>query len=248
MKILPANSISIRLFSRARKPWRGRGGRVGAVGEEAVAHGLQGAARREGVLVAAAQRLPHVARVELRGIVGRRGGGQHAAPAGRRRSRGDLVLDPPDHEVRAGLAVLVDRVLVLVEPLVDRPEVEVDLGVVAGQLQRLHEGRLGLLEAVQLEVDEAEIVEEGVGLRALRGELAVDLLRLLQFVLPEVHEAEEVQDALVARPQEIRFLELALGVLESPLVVVGLALVEVREEEPLIERGPGRGLAHARLS
>ena len=134
------------------------------------------------------------------------------------------------------------------EPLVDRAQVEVDLGVVARQLQRLQERQLGFLQAVELEVDEAEVVEERVGLGALGGELAVDLLRLLELVLPEIDEPEEVQDPLVAGPKQVRFLELALRVLETPLVVEGLALVEVREEEPLIERGPGRGLAHARLS
>ena len=93
-------------------------------------------------------------------------------------------------------------------------------------------------------MDEAEVVEERVGLGALRGQLAVDLLRLLVLLLLEVDEPQQVQDLLVARPQEVRLLELALRLLEAPLVVEGLALVEVGEEETLIEGRPRRGITH----
>ncbi len=162
-----------------------------------------------------------------------------------RAAGGELVLDPPHHEVRAGLAVLEDRVLEAAQPLVDRAEVEVDLRVLAVQLERLQERRLRFLEAAELVVDEAEVVEERVGLGALRDELAVDLLRLFVLLLLEVDEPEEVQDLLVARPQEVRLLQLALRVLVAPLVVVPLALVEVGEEQPLVEGGPGRGVTHS---
>src|SRR6202008_8522 len=84
-----------------------------------------------------------------------------------------LVLAAPHHDVGAGLAVLEDRVLEAALPLVDRAEVEVDLRVVLGQLERLQDRQLRVLEPVQLQVDEAEVVEERVGLGALRGQLAV---------------------------------------------------------------------------
>jgi len=103
-------------------------------------------------------------------------------------------LQALDHEVRPGVPVLVDGVLVAVQLLVDRAEVEVDLGVALGQLQRLPEGRLRLLQPSLLEAHEAQVVVEGVGLRALGDQLAVDLLRLGQLLAPEVDEAEEVQD------------------------------------------------------
>ena len=172
-----------------------------------------------------------------------------ARPGGRLRGRPgpagrDLVLDATHHEVRAGLTVLVDRVLKPVQPLVDGPEVEVDLGVVPIELQGLQEGRLRLLETPELEADETEVVEEGVGVGALRGQLAVDLLGLLVLVLLEVDEAQEVQHLLVARAQQVRLFELALRLLVALLVIQGLALVEVLEKETLVERRPRRGIAH----
>jgi hypothetical protein len=107
--------------------------------------------------------------------------------------------------------------------------------VVLGQLQRLEERVLGLFEPVQLEVDEAQVVVQRGDLGALRGQLAVDLLRLLELVLLEVDEAEQVEDVLVARPQQVRLLQLALRFRELALVVERLPPVEVGEEEPLVE-------------
>ena len=95
----------------------------------------------------------------------------------------DLALHALHHEVRAGLAVLVDRVLVALQPLVDRAEVEVDLRVVLGQLERLEERRLRVLEAAELEADQPQVVVEGGGLGALRDQLAVDLLGLVELLL-----------------------------------------------------------------
>jgi len=121
----------------------------------------------------------------------------------------------------------------------------VDLGVALGQLQRLPEGRLRLLQPSLLEAHEAQVVVEGVGLRALGDQLAVDLLRLGQLLAPEVDEAEEVQDPRVARAQEVGLLQLPLGLLEPPGLEELPALVEVGEEEPLVERAAGIGSAIA---
>jgi hypothetical protein len=156
-----------------------------------------------------------------------------------------ISFDPAHHQVGAGLAVLEDRVLEAPQPLVDRPEIEVDLGVLAVQLERLQESRLRFVEPAELVVDEAEVVEEGVGLRALRHQLPVDLFRLLVLLLPEVDEPEEVQDLLVARAQEVRLFQLALGVLVVALVVERLALVEMGEEQALVEGRPGGGVTHS---
>ena len=75
-------------------------------------------------------------------------------------------------------------------------------------------------------------------------QLPVDLFRLLVLLLLEVDEPEEVQDLLVARAQEIRLLQLALGVLVVALVVERLALVEVGEEQALVEGRPRGGVTH----
>ena len=165
--------------------------------------------------------------------------------AGPRRLRGrHLVLHPAHHQVRSRLAVLVDRVLVAVQPLVDRAQVEVDLGISLGELERLQEGRLRVLQPVQLEVDQAEVVVEDVGVGALRHQLAVDLLRLLQLVLPEVDEAQQVEHPLVARTEQVGLLQLPLRGLVLLGVVEVPALVEVGEEQPLIERPPRDGVGH----
>jgi hypothetical protein len=143
---------------------------------------------------------------------------------------------------------LVDRVGVALQPLVDGAEVEVDLVVVPGQLERLQERELRLLEAVELEVDEAEVVVERRHLGALRGQLAVDLLRLLQLVLFEIDEAEQVEHVLVARPQQVGLLQLPLGLHELALLVERLAAVEVGEEQPLVEGSAGGRVAQRRPS
>jgi hypothetical protein len=108
--------------------------------------------------------------------------GRPGGPCCRRRPAPIRPLQPLHHDVGAGLPVLVDRVLVPVQLLVDRAQVEVDPGVALRELQRLQEGRLRVLQAAQLEADEAQVVVEGVGVGALRDELAVDLLGLVQLL------------------------------------------------------------------
>src|SRR4030095_7046117 len=109
----------------------------------------------------------------------------------------------------------------------------------------LAEGGLRLLQPVQLEVDEPEVVEQRGRVGALRRQLAVELLRLLELLLLEVDEPQQVQHALVARAEEVRFLQLALRLLEPLLLVERLTLVEMGQEQSLIEGGAGRGVAHA---
>ena len=154
-------------------------------------------------------------------------------------------LQALDHQVGPGLPVLVDRVLVAVEALVDRPEVEVDLRVALRELERLQERGLGVLQAAQLEADEAQVVVQGVGLGALRDELAVDLLRLVELLSPEVDEAEEVQHARVPGPEEVGLLELPLGLFEPAGLEVLPPLVVVSEEQALVEGASGDGVGHA---
>ncbi len=158
--------------------------------------------------------------------------------ARRRGCRLQASLQPLHHDVGARVAVLVDRVLVPLQPLVDRAEVEVDLRVALRQLERLQERRLGVLEPVELEADEAEVVVQRVRVGALRDELAVDLLGLVELLGAEVDEAEDVEDARVARPQEVGLLELALRVVVALRLEELAPLVEVREEEALVERSP----------
>jgi hypothetical protein len=138
---------------------------------------------------------------------------------------------------------LVDRV-VAGGALVDRPEVEVDLRVALREIEGLEERRLGVLRAAELEADEAQVVVEGVGLRALGDELAVDLLRLVELLAAEVHEAQEVQHPRVPGAQEVGFLELPLRLFEPARLEELLPLVVVGEEQPLVERAARDGIGH----
>ena len=214
-----------------------------ALGHEARAHRSQGAAAFEGGFGPRRRRVAaeggrfigprdrsQDAREEFRGIVFLAKRPLEHGKGARGRGLGHLALDPAHHDVGPGLAVLVDGVLEAVQPLVYRAQVEVDLGLVLGQLEGFEEGRLGVFEAIQLEGDEAEVVVEGVGLGALRHQLAVDLLRLLELVLLEVDEAEQVQDLGVAGAQEVGLLQLTLRFVQALGVVHLLALVEVGEE------------------
>jgi hypothetical protein len=150
-----------------------------------------------------------------------------------------------DQHVGARLAILVDGVLVALQPLVDRAEVEVDLRVAVRELERLLERRLRVLEPPQLEAHEPEVVVERVGLGALRDQLAVDLLGLAELGGAVVDEPEQVEDARVARAQQVGLFELPFGLVETARLEELLALVVVGEEQPLVERAAGDGLGHA---
>ena len=85
---------------------------------------------------------------------------------------------------------------------------------------------------------------ERVGLGALRDQLAVDLLGLVELLAAEVDEPEQVEHPRVARPQEVGLLELPLGLVEAPGLEELAPLVEVGEEQALVERAARDGVGH----
>ncbi len=113
--------------------------------------------------------------------------------------------------------VLIDGLADPPVPLVGGGQVEMNARPVAGEGQGLGEGHLRLTESVQLEIDQAEVEENGGVLGGVSGQFPEHFLRAFQATLLEVQDAQEAQHRHITGFEQVRLGQVLFREVRFPL-------------------------------